>query len=85
MRSECKLAVVLFMLSMLFLSSGCASILSKSTYPVSITSEPSGADFTIYNKDGQEIHVGHTPATVDLEAGRIVLRLPPGLRELNRR
>lgn len=48
--------------------SGCASIVSKSNYPVSIESQPS-AVFTITNKAGDVIHSGTTPEAVTLAAG----------------
>ena len=47
----------------------CASIVSKSSYPVSITSEPSGADITIVDESGRTIVSDKTPTTVTLEAG----------------
>lgn len=51
------------------LSTGCASIVSDSSYPVAITSNPAGASFTIANKDGLVIHNGETPATITLKSG----------------
>ena len=58
---------VLAMSAMLF--SGCASILSKSTYPLSINSNPNGSTVSITDKKGKEIYLGNTPATVRLKAG----------------
>ncbi len=52
-----------------FLVVGCASIVSKSSYPVAINSSPDQADFTIVNKHGEVIHSGKTPATVTLKSG----------------
>ena len=49
--------------------SGCASILSSRSYPVSIQSSPADASFTITNSNGVVIHNGKTPTTVTLEAG----------------
>lgn len=51
------------------LSQGCASIVSKSDYPVNITSEPSNAAVTVSNKKGEEVFTGMTPTTVTLKAG----------------
>lgn len=51
------------------LASGCASIVSKSSYPVTISSSPEGADFTVKNADGKTIHKGKTPSTLLLESG----------------
>ena len=51
------------------ISTGCASIVSKSEYPVSISSNPSGAVVTIKDKYGLDIHKATTPSTVGLSAG----------------
>lgn len=61
-------AFVLVTLS-LFLLSGCASIVSKSKYPVIISSNPEGADITIANGIGRTVYSGKTPTTVTLKAG----------------
>ena len=53
----------------LALSSGCASIVSDSKYPVSINSNPSGANFLIKDKNGMVVHSGKTPEVVLLKAG----------------
>ncbi|WIO75153.1 hypothetical protein QP938_04390 [Porticoccaceae bacterium LTM1] len=50
-------------------STGCASIVSDSSYPVAISSNPSGAQFTITDKSGRTVHSGTTPNTVILESG----------------
>ena len=50
------------------LSVGCASILSKSDYPVTFNSNPPGANISIVNKKGKEIYKGKTPYTVTLPA-----------------
>ena len=52
-----------------FLFSSCASIVSKSTYPLSINSSPSNAKVSITDKKGKEIYLGNTPTTVKLKAG----------------
>lgn len=51
------------------LLSGCASIVSDSTYPVAINSSPSNAYFVVKNKKGIEINSGTTPTTLVLESG----------------
>ena len=51
------------------LMTGCASIVSDSNYPVSISSTPPNASFIIKDKDDLEIHSGETPATVTLKSG----------------
>jgi len=53
----------------IFLFSSCASIISGSTYPLSINSSPSSAKISITDKKGTEIYLGNTPATVKLKAG----------------
>ena len=50
------------------LSVGCASIVSKSDYPVTFNSNPSGANISIVNKKGVEIYNGKTPYTATLPA-----------------
>jgi hypothetical protein len=61
MRISLSLPVVLVLLS------GCASIVSKSSRPVTITSSPIGAKVTISKSSGVPIQVGETPMTVTLE------------------
>lgn len=48
------------------LSSGCASIVSKSKWPVTINSNPSGANVTIKDSHGVEIQRGTTPMIATL-------------------
>ena len=49
--------------------SGCASIVSKTKYPVSIHSTPTGAKVTVTDKKGKEVFIGNTPAICTLKAG----------------
>ncbi|MDR0544248.1 MAG: hypothetical protein LBG30_02730 [Odoribacteraceae bacterium] len=51
-----------------FLFSGCASIVSKASYPVQINSNPAGAKITIVDKRGWEVYSGVTPTSVKLKA-----------------
>lgn len=51
------------------LMSGCASIISQSTWPVAIKSVPEAASFSITNQKGEKIHSGTTPSTVNLASG----------------
>lgn len=51
------------------LASSCASIVSKSSYPISINSVPSAATITVTDKKGVEIYKGATPATMNLKSG----------------
>jgi len=50
------------------LMTGCASIVSKSDWPVTITSAPSGAMVTVKNNQGIKIHKATTPTTVVLKS-----------------
>lgn len=62
--------VGLTLLTAVISTTGCASILSKSKYPVAIESSPSGANFVIKNRKGEQVADGVTPATVTLPAKR---------------
>lgn len=53
----------------LLILSGCASIVSNSSYPVSVNSTPTGASFTVTNRSGQQVVNGTTPEVVTLKAG----------------
>ncbi|MBX9578156.1 MAG: hypothetical protein K2W97_06750 [Chthoniobacterales bacterium] len=46
----------------------CASIVSKSQYPVTISSNPPGANFTIKKSNGMFVSQGVTPNTVTLRS-----------------
>lgn len=59
---------ILFFVGIAFLS-GCASIVSKSDYPVSISSQPGGAEISIKNRAGESVFSGKTPTTINLKAG----------------
>lgn len=50
------------------LFSGCASIFTKSTYPVSINSDPEGAEIYITDGKGRPVYEGETPAVVKLKS-----------------
>ncbi|GAA0760204.1 PEGA domain-containing protein [Psychroflexus lacisalsi] len=63
-----KITSLLLTLTVLLLSS-CASIVSKSSYPISINSNPSEAKISITDKKGVEVYSGNTPATLKLKAG----------------
>ncbi|MCW3107954.1 MAG: hypothetical protein JWQ09_2460 [Segetibacter sp.] len=51
------------------LLSSCASIVSKSSYPVSIRTNPVGSNVSITDKKGKEVYKGQSPATVTLKSG----------------
>lgn len=52
------------------LLAGCASIVSKSMYPVNINSSPEGAEITITDEAGNNVYTGQTPTTVTLKTKR---------------
>jgi hypothetical protein len=47
----------------------CASIVSKSKYPVAISSAPAGASVTITDRNGKEVFSGVAPTTATLKSG----------------
>ena len=64
-----KVVVALVTSAAILLTSGCASIVSKSQWPVTVNSNPSGANVTIKNKRGVEVQKGATPMTIYLPSG----------------
>jgi uncharacterized protein YceK len=52
------------------LSTGCASIVSKSRYPVAITTEPPAAKIEVKDQDGVVRFTGVSPTTATLDAGK---------------
>lgn len=48
--------------------SGCASIIGKTQYTVTVNSVPDGADFLIKDKSGRKVHSGRTPQSVSLKS-----------------
>jgi len=67
MKRNTRTAVVLMMAALAI--QGCASVVSTSSYPVAVSSTPSGATFEILDKKGDVVHVGNTPSTVTLRSG----------------
>lgn len=64
-RRKTRLGSAMLLVPLLYLT-GCASIVSKSSYPVAIDSTPSGVSFFVTNADGARVHSGTTPSTVTL-------------------
>ena len=65
-----KLIATVFTITLLVVSlSGCATLVSKSKYPVTINSTPDGTNITIVDRSDQTIFIGKTPTTVTLKAG----------------
>ncbi|UOG74416.1 hypothetical protein MTX78_20135 [Hymenobacter tibetensis] len=63
-----------FALAATLLLGSCASIVSKSRYPVVISSVPAGANFTVTNRDGKEVFSGVAPTAVTLKSGSGYMR-----------
>lgn len=59
----------LFVIPVILLFPGCASIVSKSSWPFSVTTEPEGARVSITNKHGREVFRGKTPVAMKLRSG----------------
>jgi len=49
---------------------GCATIVSRPTQVMTVTSVPEGASVKINNKSGAAVHSGNTPMTVTLKKSR---------------
>ncbi len=59
---------MVLLLPVLFLT-GCASIVGKSVFPLTINSNPDGANISIQDEKGTKVFAGTTPSTVTLNAG----------------
>ncbi len=69
MNTKFKIKTASIVLSSSILFTSCASIVSKSSYPISINSAPSEVQIVIKDKKGIEIFSGQTPATLKLKSG----------------
>lgn len=58
-----------FLMAAPLLISSCATIVSKSSYPVAIDTRPDGVNVSITDKKGKEVYKGQTPSTVILKSG----------------
>ena len=63
-----KRMIVALLLPMFFLT-GCATIVGKDVFPVTINSNPDGANILIKDENGVKVYSGVTPTTVTLAAG----------------
>ncbi|MCC8018833.1 MAG: hypothetical protein LIO85_03555 [Rikenellaceae bacterium] len=61
-------SIIAALLVAVFFMQGCASIFTKNSYPVTISSTPAGAEVEIYNKENRLIFTGQTPANTVLNA-----------------
>ena len=64
-----KLINLIILLAITSFTSGCASIICGDEKTINISSEPSGANFTIKNRHGNDIIQGVTPTNVTLKRG----------------
>lgn len=64
-----KIAVKALSVAIMVSLTGCASIVSKSSWPVSIQSNPSGAKCVVTNNKGIAIQSGETPMMVTVDSG----------------
>ncbi|RNI30170.1 hypothetical protein EFA69_11770 [Rufibacter immobilis] len=64
-----KKAIVMLLCGTTLFASGCASIVSKTRYPINLSSAPDGAKFSIVDRNGHEVASGQTPTTVTLKTG----------------
>ena len=64
-----RMIMVVSLVLLLFMTSGCASIISGSKDTISVTSNPSEANFRILDNTGRAIHSGTTPSVVSLKRG----------------
>lgn len=65
-----KLATTAIAVTIVFSVGGCASIVSKSEWPVTIQSNPAGAKCTITKPNGLMMHSGEAPMTVTLPSSK---------------
>jgi hypothetical protein len=63
-----KSLTCLLIVALMFLG-GCASIVSKSDYPVAFNSSPDGATITVTDKNGLQLYRGKTPTQITLKSG----------------
>jgi hypothetical protein len=56
------------MFAVVIATTGCASIVGESQYPVAVKSTPAGANFEVRNKSGELVHTGQTPSSVTLKS-----------------
>jgi len=64
-----KIKLSFMALTSVVLLGSCASIVSKSNWPISINSTPNNASITITDKNGTQVYTGNTPAILKLKSG----------------
>lgn len=65
---KAKLIAVVLLLPVFFLT-GCATIVGKDVFPLTINSNPEGAKIIVQDEKGKNVFSGTTPTTVTLNAG----------------
>lgn len=63
-----KKTITYSLVAITLLSSSCATIFSKSTYPLAVNTTPTGATISITDKKNKEVFKGQSPATVKLKS-----------------
>ena len=63
-----KARLPIFLLAGASMLASCASIVSHSTWPVTLSSAPVGATVTVIDRGGKEVFSGVTPAAVRLKS-----------------
>lgn len=67
-RSSSVLSLSILIITSAFFCS-CATIVSKTNWPLAIDSKPEGVQVSIINKKGREVYSGRTPAVTTLKSG----------------
>ena len=65
---KAKLIIAVLLLPAFFLT-GCATIVGKDVFPLTINSNPDGANISIKDEKDKKVFTGTTPTTVTLSAG----------------
>jgi len=64
-----KLTFVLLCVAGALLCSGCATIVTKANFDLSVNSNPTGATVTVKDNDGKVVYTGITPCSIPLKSG----------------
>jgi hypothetical protein len=69
MKSISKISVQLSISGLLIACAGCASIITSGDRKIGITSEPTGAQITVFNAQSNTVATGTTPTEIKLKKG----------------
>src|SRR5512145_1557947 len=61
-----KVLVLRYLPVLALTCASCATIVSKSEWPVTIDSDPPGATITVWDENGDVVHTGPAPASIKL-------------------